>query len=236
MLLGKKKKGGGGGPPAPRPTPGPGPPSPPAKTGPNYGPSACINGVDSNVCFTPYQHILCSPALVSAKENEKNSGSPIGNAIKSLEDKGANVWFATGSAGVANNGDPSGKTGSNGNNHGRCYQIRLNPDNVEGNENHLILQSINTSLPNAFDIQLVAGGAGSFPDNGWGTCTALWGTNLYDVNNGRAINIQDSKLCNETSNQKKNNLLIFLNQNVKIILQVLKIICMPIKTPQKNLL
>ena len=219
LVLGKKKKGGGGdpgpgpapgpgpgpspgpspSPPTPRPTPAPGPPSPPAKTGPNYGPSACINGVDNNVCFTPYQHILGSPALVSAKENEKNSNSPIGNAIQTLEGQGAHVWFATGSAGVANNGDPSGKTGSTGNNHGRCYQIRLNPDNVEGHENHLILQSINTSLPNAFDIQLVAGGAGAFPDNGWGTCTALWGTNLYDVNNGRAINIQDSKLCHDTS-------------------------------------
>ena len=173
----------------------------PPKDTPNYGESACIQGIGGNVCFTPYQHILGSPALVAAKEKEVASGSDIGKGIKKIEDSGGKVWFATGSSGVANNAYPDKDTGGAHYNNGRCYQIRLNPDNVEGNENHLIMQSINTSLPNAFDVQLPAGGAGAFPDDGWGTCTYLWGTNLYGANvDGvcRAVNVQDGSICTDT--------------------------------------
>ena len=94
------------------------------------------------------------------------------DAKKQIEDAGGKVLFGTGSAGVANNINKDGTQGGQvGYNNGNCYQIRINNDNMGNDENEppftdVIMQSINTGLPNAFDIQMPAGGAGAFPDEG----------------------------------------------------------------------
>ena len=171
--------------------------------------SACIGGIGGNVCFTPYQHQLGSFALQDAVEKEKANNTEWGKTIKKIEDAGGKVLFGTGSAGVANNINKDGTQGGQvGYNNGNCYQIRINNDNMGNDENEppftdVIMQSINTGLPNAFDIQMPAGGAGAFPDEGWGTCSYIWGTNLYGGNANspgsnrteRTQNIQDSWLC-----------------------------------------
>ena len=104
----------------------------------------------------------------------------IGNrreAISSLQRAGVHVFFAVGSAGVADNAvmecDSHGlkcglQLGYTHNNNGRCYQLRLNtsaevsgkgwqwppsgPESID-----IIMQSINTGLNNAFDLYMAQG-------------------------------------------------------------------------------
>ena len=95
-------------------------------------------------------------------------------AISSLQRAGVHVFFAVGSAGVADNAvmecDSHGlkcglQLGYTHNNNGRCYQLRLNtsaevsgkgwqwppsgPESID-----IIMQSINTGLNNAFDLYM----------------------------------------------------------------------------------
>ena len=98
-------------------------------------------------------------------------------AISSLQRAGVHVFFAVGSAGVADNAvmecDSHGlkcglQLGYTHNNNGRCYQLRLNtsaevsgkgwqwppsgPESID-----IIMQSINTGLNNAFDLYMAQG-------------------------------------------------------------------------------
>lgn len=184
-------------------------PSSGSPSGPSYdwppGDSKCIQGIVSNVCFSPYQHILGSTTLQDAVEKEIQSGSNSGKKIKQLRDNGSEVLFGVGSAGVANNveWDSNNNKWNNGwtsNNNGSCYQIRFNPENIENKKVDLILQSINTGLPNAFDVYLPLGGAGAF--NNSPTCSYVWGSNdKIDWSK----HIQDTEICSDTKgpNPKK---------------------------------
>jgi len=186
--------------------------SSPAGSWPWDGGSKCIQGIEANVCPTPYQHILGSNIMQKAIKREKNSNSPIGKYISNLEDEGHVVHFGLGSAGVANNAveDPNNPgqflIGGTSNNNGRCYEVKLNPDNTRNIKNTIIMQSINTSLPNAFDIFQSGGGAGAFPDSGNGMNSFMWNIDYYPGDDGkptesggRTVNIQDSWLCHGIS-------------------------------------
>lgn len=167
--------------------------SPPSHTtAPLYGPSRCIAGIGDNVCFTPYQHILGSHALQEALKTEVKNQTKAGREIKELLTN-SDVFFALGSAGVANNADTSGKIGNTHHNNGRCYQIALPSKAHQEKDQYIIMQSINTGLNNAFDIFQSAGGAGAFPDDGWGYCSATWGTNIYKD----APYLQNMPLCSK---------------------------------------
>ena len=149
--------------------------------------------------------MLGSTVMNEALKNEKNNGN-FSSYIKKLEeDPNTKVYFALGSAGVANNAEKNDSgwvTGGTSNNNGRCYEVRLNPDNTKNKNNILLMQSINTSLPNAFDIFQSGGGAGAFPDNGNGMNSFMWNIDFYPGSDGnptkkggRTVNIQDSWLC-----------------------------------------
>ena len=168
--------------------------------------------------------------MQEAINREKNSTSNIGKYISNLENEGNIVHFGLGSAGVANNAvaDPNNPgqflIGGTSNNNGRCYEVKLNPYNTKDIKNTIIMQSINTSLPNAFDIFQAGGGAGAFQDNGTGMNSFMWNIDYYPGDDGqptksggRTVNIQDSWLCKGISN------------NADISLEETK----PSKTPQE---
>jgi hypothetical protein len=203
--------------------PGSSPPgsSPPGSSPPGSSPpgppisdleSKCIQGITSNVCFSPYEHILGSDALQLALEKEKASGSDAGKQIAELEKNGSTVMFGLGSAGVANNaewtknenGEEYWNNGWTSNNNGSCYQIRYEPNNIEGKHVDVIMQSINTGLPNAFDVYLPLGGAGAFDQSS--TCSYVWGS---DNKVNWSAHIQDTEVCTMTSEdprrRKKSN-------------------------------
>ena len=150
--------------------------------------------------------------MQEAIEREKADSTNIGKYISNLEDKGNVVHFGLGSAGVANNAieDPNNPgqflIGGTSNNNGRCYEVSLNENNTKDIKNTIIMQSINTSLPNAFDIFQAGGGAGAFPDNGTGMNSFMWNIDYYPGDDGqptksggRTVNIQDSWLCHGIS-------------------------------------
>jgi len=176
-----------------------------SSTWPWGGGARCIQGIEDNVCPTPYEHMLGSTIMQEAMQKELTDGS-LKEYIESLKEDKYNVHFAVGSAGVANNATKNDKgkwiIGGTSNNNGRCYEVRLNPDNTKDTKNILLMQSINTSLPNAFDIYQSAGGAGAFPDNGNGMNSFMWNIDYYPgpdgkptKHGGRTVNIQDSWLC-----------------------------------------
>ena len=113
-------------------------------------------------------------AGVHARAHHGAPPFPTGEAISSLQRAGVHVFFAVGSAGVADNAvmecDSHGlkcglQLGYTHNNNGRCYQLRLNtsaevsgkgwqwppsgPESID-----IIMQSINTGLNNAFDLYM----------------------------------------------------------------------------------
>ena len=156
--------------------------------------------------------MLGSPAMQEAVALEMSSGSDAGRAIEKLVTQGSSkVFFAVGSAGVADNAqvecDASGKKcglalGYTHNNNGRCYQLRLNTSADVGGqgwqwpnpsgEHHIdiIMQSINTGLNNAFDLYMAQGGAGAWASNDafgrHSTCSHLWG-NLPGFNHSDCL-------------------------------------------------
>ena len=166
------------------------------------------------MCFAPHQHMLGSPAMLEAVNLEMSSGSDAGRAIEKLVTQNTKVFFAVGSAGVADNAQvecgnagPSGRKcglalGYTHNNNGRCYQLRLNTSaDVGGDpwqwpnpsgEHHIdiIMQSINTGLNNAFDLYMAQGGAGAWASNDafgrHSTCSHLWG-NLPGFNHSACL-------------------------------------------------
>jgi hypothetical protein len=145
------------------------------------------------------------------KREKADPNSKIGKYISNLEDEDNVVYFGLGSAGVANNAVKDPNTGDfliggTSNNNGRCYEVKLNEDNTKGIKNTIIMQSINTSLPNAFDIFQSGGGAGAFPDSGSGMNSFMWNIDYYPGDDGkptesggRTVNIQDSWLCHGIS-------------------------------------
>ena len=123
--------------------------------------------------------------MQTALKLEVASRSDVGQAISKLQQQGTHVFFAVGSAGVADNAvvecDTSGKNcglalGYTHNNNGRCFQLRLNttydisgkgwrwpksgPERID-----IIMQSVNTGLNNAFDLYMAQGGAGAWASN-----------------------------------------------------------------------
>lgn len=162
---------------------------------PSRCPSAAIAGIDGNVCFAPFEHILGSPTLESALQDD------ITNRWGGLDDisKTRRIMYALGSSGVKNN--PTGWSDGNG---GKCFQIQIEPYSDGGTLSppvttpvDLILMSINTGLSNSFDTFLPQGGEGAFGGGNFGACDIMWGAGdtSDDGSPFWVGHIQDSDLC-----------------------------------------
>lgn len=126
----------------------------------------CVTGAtlnpEPNVCWAPGQMMLGAPTLRTALEKDQKINPKLNGP----------VTYAVGSSGVAPNVSGGGHEAN-----GYCYHLQVvkstscpscKPPSIA----NIIMQSINTGLPeNSFDLYVPNGGAGAFP----GDCGWIWG-------------------------------------------------------------
>ena len=153
--------------------------------------SAAIAGLIGDVCYAPAEHTLGSFALQNALTRDL-TGEP-DEAMKTalnLINNDRTVVYAVGSAGVS----PCLNNGTCDDNNGKCYQLRVNAEATKTNKDiDVIMQSVNTGLPNSFDVFQAQGGAGAFGGDVT-ACDMLWGSKPED-SLFWSDHIQDSTVC-----------------------------------------